>query len=145
MSFSDQIAKFNEETKKKLNLVYRRSCFELSKRIIMRTPVGNSSIWKTKYPPKGYVGGRLRGNWQMGINSRPSGTLKATDKSGGSTVSKVQRGLGSLKIGRKFYLYNNLPYAHAVEFGHSKQAPKGMMRVSVKEWKNIVKLVASTI
>ena len=31
-----------------------------------------------------------------------------------------------------FYLTNKLPYAQALEYGHSQQAPSGMVRVSAR-------------
>ena len=31
-----------------------------------------------------------------------------------------------------FYLTNKLPYAQALEYGHSAQAPNGMVRVSAR-------------
>jgi len=145
MSFSDDIKKFSKKAEKNINLVYRRSCFVLSRSIILDTPVGNKKYWKRPYAPPGYVGGRLRANWQAGIESKPSGTISSEDKGGSLTANKVQGKVSNLKSGQRFYLMNNLPYAHAIEFGHSLRTPNGMMRLNIKRWKNIVKLVASTI
>jgi len=33
------------------------------------TPVGNPAIWKTKYPPKGYVGGTMKRSWSISKKS----------------------------------------------------------------------------
>ena len=99
--------------------------------IIKLTPVGNEDVWKTKNAPEGYVGGRARGNWFVGT------TL--TDKTGGVKANKgasyVAKNVPRNIIGTKLYLYNNLPYINRLEYGaHSKQAPRGMVRVSLLKW-----------
>ena len=87
----------------------------------------------------GYTGGRLRGNWQAGINRKPSGTTKQTDKNGGQTVGKINTIVSRAKIGTVLYLSNNLPYAESVETGSSTQAPAGMVKVSAAEFQRTVK------
>ena len=57
--------------------------------------------------------GRLRGNWKM---------TPVTFNLGGNTL-----------------ISNDLPYAGAIEDGHSKQAPNGMVRITALEFKRIVK------
>lgn len=37
-------------------------------------------------------------------------------------------GVQPLKLGDTAYLVNNLPYAVPLEYGHSSQAPAGMVR-----------------
>lgn len=146
MSFSGDINKFtNNVFIKNVTKVFRRSCFEIVKRVIKRSPVGNIRLWKSGRGPKGYTGGRFRANWQAEINSKPRGVIEKIDKSGSATLSKALSKTNKLMIGRKFYLINNLPYSKKIEDGHSKQAPQGMIKVTVAEWQNIVKLVSSTI
>lgn len=36
--------------------------------------------------------------------------------------------------GRSWFLANNLPYIYKLEFGHSAQAPKGMVRINTAKW-----------
>ena len=33
--------------------------------LVSAAPVGNPATWKTKYPPKNYVGGTFKAGWQM--------------------------------------------------------------------------------
>ena len=40
--------------------------------------------------------------------------------------------------GQMAYIINNLPYAIPLEFGHSTQAPGGMVRVTVARFQRIV-------
>ena len=36
---------------------------ELRAELVKSTPVGNPSLWKTKYPPKNYISGNLKASW----------------------------------------------------------------------------------
>ncbi|NTX09022.1 hypothetical protein, partial [Myxococcus sp. CA040A] len=42
------------------------------------------------------------------------------------------------KLGDTVYVTNNLPYARRLEFGHSAQAPRGMVRVTVARLREIL-------
>ena len=133
--FAKKIGEFNSKTEKALEMLLRGTALDLMSAIVMRTPVGNPDIWKTKYPPKGYTGGRLRGNWQAEINRPASGTSKKTDKRGSKTLKKGQAKMKGATVGDSIYITNNLPYAIAVENGHSRQAPKGMVKITIAELK----------
>lgn len=130
MSFSDDIKKFKTKTEGAALSVFRGTALEVFVRVVKRTPVGNPSLWKG-VAPKGYVGGRLRSNWQMGINRPQTGEIHATNGPPRPAPSKA-------KIGDSIYITNNLPYAIPVEHGHSSQAPAGMVKVTVSEFRKIV-------
>lgn len=79
--------------------------------------------------PEGYVGGRFKNNWYVGLDSQPTETNDTPDASGQGSNS---RGLAVLEVFRvglvnSIYFTNNLPYAPALENGHSNQAPGGMV------------------
>lgn len=90
----------------------RGTLLGLSARVIQTSPVDT---------------GRFRGNWQPSISS-PDMKVD-TNTSTAITLGKVKRTIdGDFKIGRTFYLTNNLPYSIELEFGSSKQAPNGVVR-----------------
>lgn len=89
--------------------------------------------------PAGYVGGRFRGNWQLEFDSRPTGTLERIDPTGNETMAAIIGQMPGLEMGMKAYLVNNLLYAIELEYGHSKQAPSGMVRITVERFQNIVR------
>ena len=62
MTFASDVKRFSENAKKKLDEQVRGITLELFSSIILSSPVGNPTLWKSK-PPKGYVGGRFRANW----------------------------------------------------------------------------------
>lgn len=77
--------------------------------------------------------GRFRANWQTALSTPAGGTLERTDANGGATIME---GAGVIASARPFdavWLSNNLPYGPALEDGSSRQAPSGMVAVTVAE------------
>ena len=79
--------------------------------IIRDTRVGNPDGWKSP-PPPGYVGGRLRGNWQTSTGRPKDGELERIDPSGTAATAEVQ---ATVKGDTVDYITNNLPYAEVWE------------------------------
>lgn len=75
--------------------------------------------------------GRLANNWFTSIGAVDT---SVRSKGGNQSVNNVTEMLNKkFELGDTVYFSNNLPYAMAIEFGHSKkQAPKGMLRISVR-------------
>ena len=85
--------------------------------------------------------GHAQNNWIVNIGSpdtsdkasaKPAGGAKATDTFASANAS-ILAGYpkdGSFPV---IYLQNNLPYALALEYGHSAQAPAGMVAMTVAE------------
>lgn len=87
---------------------------------------------------QGYVGGRFRGNWQFSIDSPSTAELDRIDPSGSETIAALLNQVQALTIGQTAYIVNNLPYAVPLEYGHSTQAPSGMVRVTLANFQAIV-------
>ena len=116
----------------RMDKVIRGTLLDLSRRIVLRTPVGNPSLWQGP-PPPGYTGGQARGNWQASISSPNTGTTATIDKSGSATLASIN-GKVQNAPGNVWYLANNLPYIGRLEFdAWSTQATEGMVRVSLAE------------
>lgn len=126
----------------KCDKTVRAIALQLFAAIIKDTPVGNPSLWKRK-PPPGYVGGRLRGNWQTTIGAPATGSMPdSKDRSGSATTNAMQAKVKEFKTNQKIYMTNNLPYAQAIEDGHSKQRPHGMVKTNVARFQAIVNRIA---
>ena len=126
---------YTELSKAKAIKGIRRAAIKTLSGIVKMSPIGNSDRWKTPYKPKGYVGGRFRNNWFIG--SVVTGeTTTETDKKGTGYIGKY---VNTQTFKTPVFFYNNLPYAYALEFGHSKQTPKGMVRINVLKWKKNLK------
>lgn len=120
MSFSNQVGAFAKKAKSRVDRIRRKIAFTVFTRVILRTPVDT---------------GRLRNNWYASIGT-PSDSV---DDSTPDPMSSVISEIGKLHGDESIFLTNNLPYAEVIENGSSKQAPQGMVRVTLREFQSIVK------
>lgn len=142
-AFAEQIRKFAKKADDKADLVTKKIIFDIGTSLVIKSPVGDPRFWKSKAPP-GYVGGRFRANWQYGENTINKITTDAKDKSGQSTINRLQASVGQRALGKVHYITNSLPYAIPLENGHSwRQAPNGMVQVTILEFDPIVRQAAA--
>jgi hypothetical protein len=134
--FTLALDKFAKVAPEKAETVITKVCLSLHRQIVLGTPVGNPDLWKNP-PPVGYAGGRLRANWNTGFGSIDK-TAHDPDKSGASTITRATAELLARPKGKDVFITNSLPYAIPVEYGHSTQAPAGMVRVNVQAFNGIV-------
>lgn len=134
------LERFAKKAKGNADLVVRKVFLDFSTRVVMRSPVGDPSGWKSP-APAGYTGGHFRGNWQYGEGMIPRGWLQTVDKTGQASLARMQA-IKPQASGKVHYIVNNLPYAMELERGHSRQAPAGMVGVTVKEFQMIVRKAA---
>ena len=116
MSFSKDLDNITLNLAGYAEEMVRGTLFSLASRIIKESPVDT---------------GRFRGNWQASLNTPKQGRLQQFDKSGASAINDMSSVVAGLKMGQTFYLANNLPYARRLEYGYSKQAPSGFLRINV--------------
>lgn len=90
------------------------------------------------YKPQGYRGGRFRANWQVGVGPRPTGWKN--DIIGPAEV--IAKGEAILQgfdgTQQTIWITNCVPYAVRLEYGHSKQAPQGMVRLTAQRFSSFV-------
>lgn len=77
--------------------------------------------------------GRFKANWQVTANEVPGYALNEYDKAGADTINMARRfASGMFRRGaavRSIHFSNMLIYANALEYGHSMQAPQGVMSI----------------
>lgn len=77
--------------------------------------------------------GRFKGNWQVTANRPPLYALNQYDKDGSKTIAEGKRAIYAILRGggavRSIHFSNMLIYANALEYGHSKQAPAGVLGI----------------
>ncbi|MBL0871869.1 hypothetical protein HLB02_00535 [Serratia nevei] len=96
--------------------------------------------------PAGYTGGRFRGNWQVGLDAAPQGETGQVDKSGGKTLATGTLVIERFRVGMQaVYFTNNVPYAYPLEFGHSSQAPGGMVRITAADFQRHFQAAVSEV
>lgn len=82
--------------------------------------------------------GRFRGNWQVTIDEPAQGTLERLDKDGAPTIAAGAEVIAQIPPFSLSWLVNNLPYAGRLETGYSKQAPGGMLAITVARLRSII-------
>lgn len=137
-SFSLAIDAFVRKAKAAPELVVRKVATEVLTGIVLKTPVGNPDLWKGK-PPAGYVGGRARASWEIGLNRIDAdANVTITDKDGRRTIARGMAKLANYKPDDTVWIASRLPYINALEYGHSRQAPAGMVRVTLTQWNDFL-------
>lgn len=119
--FELQLRQFAERTGEKADAAVRTVVLEVWRRLIIRSPVDT---------------GRFRANWSYGYGAPPKGAIPVAGTSESPAAAapppKLTNGIGV------HYLVNNVPYARRLEYGWSKQAPAGMVRITALEFVGIV-------
>lgn len=136
--FTLQLQQFAAKAKERADEAVGGVVVRIAAALDERSPVGDARYWKNP-PPKGYVGGRFRGNWQLGVGTIPAGETGRIDTGGGATLNAIIAEVPEQAAGKVYYLANNVPYARRIEDGWSRQAPQGLVGRTVVEFETIVR------
>ena len=109
--------------------------------ISFKTKNGNVTFHQRGWAAKNYTGGRFRGNWQVTFDRPAVGAIDRVDKAGTATLAAGREVLAHYDSGEygSIWFTNNVPYAQRLEYGWSKQAPAGIVRVVAAEINSKVK------
>lgn len=118
MGFTADLKRFGEKTEKSMNRFCRLVALDLHKRVVNKSPVDT---------------GRFKANNQVSLNGLPSDSQLNVDKGGDATITSGSNEVARFNLGDTIFIYNNVAYAMRLEFGHSKQAPTGIYRISLKD------------
>lgn len=111
MSFSKKVKRFQVDALGGTAEIRRGIILELFKGVVKDTPVDE---------------GRARGNWQVSLNKPKTNEIDRLDKKGTAVIQEITDTVTGGDI--THYLTNNVKYAVPLEYGHSGQAPQGMVR-----------------
>ena len=136
-TFALDLAKFAGKVERRADQVVGDVVVQCAAAVDRRSPVGDATYWKNP-PPKGYVGGHFRGNWQLGVDVRPAGEIPGADPSGTETQGRIMASIPDEAAGKVFYLMNNVPYANRIEDGWSRQAPQGLVALTAMMFPQMV-------
>ena len=118
---------FNKERKAHIGAareVFKLAAIEMVNYVITGSAVGNPDLWKTKYPPKGYVGGAWRSNWFL-TKSKPSVKVNQPIRTEGAIIQEYSaRILG--EYSERWIMANNMPYSKRLDNGWSSQMINGI-------------------
>lgn len=120
-AFKSNFAKILAAAGNKAGVVVRFTALELQSMMIEKSPVDT---------------GRFKGNFQAGVGSP---NLDTSSAPGSNAKGRTQAVLQGWKPGQTIFLTNNMAYAQRLENGWSKQAPSGMVRLSVQNYSSALK------
>lgn len=126
--FERSIDNFIKKAKQNPEKVVRQVTVKLYTAIIMSSPVDT---------------GRFRMNWQATYKDPATAELIANDPSGRRAVANMTNFVMTYPEWDDFRLTNPLPYAERLEYGYSRQAPQGMVRVNVARFQRLIDEAAS--
>ena len=130
MSFTLDVKAFCEKAKKNPETVMRSVSLKLFSAIIKASPVDT---------------GRFRGNWQTTGVTPATGLIAGVDPTGNKAVNSAATFITNAPGWDTFTLTNNLPYAERLEYGWSKQAPTGIVRVNVIRFQQLINEEAAKV
>jgi len=94
---------------------------EALRRVVNRSPVDT---------------GRFKGNWSLSIATTDNTSTQTVDPGGGATIAAGAGAVAAYAAMDGFpmiHVQNNLPYASRLEDGYSRQAPAGMVAITVAD------------
>ena len=122
-AFAEQLRKFADKAQVDLETVVRKTVVQLMNAVVLRSPVDF---------------GRFRANWMVGVGYKVTTTVETTDKSGDVSRARVEPAMATWSPGMSIFITSHLPYAKRIEFGWSKQAPSGVVRLTVQDFRDYV-------
>jgi hypothetical protein len=125
MGFEQQVAAFRKKAERAVVEAVKQIVIGMFTDIVTRTPVDT---------------GCARASWRIGLG-KPDTTHEPTGGNYPDPASVAMQQTAKLNnltmqdLKQPIYISNALPYALSLEYGHSQQAPNGMIRVTVEDWK----------
>ena len=77
-------------------------------------------------------------DWDVAIGSWPSDTKPQPDPKKQTTAKRLRATIRKVKFGQSIFFENTDPAARPLEFGSSKQAPNGIVRLAGRSWRKQV-------
>ncbi|NBW08351.1 MAG: hypothetical protein EBR82_10020 [Caulobacteraceae bacterium] len=112
--FGRDMSDWVKRAKQKSERFYRAFCQDLNNEIITTTPIDT---------------GFARNHWFTSINTPVAFNLEKGQRA--NPEAQTAQTVANLKVGDKFISGNNVAYILPLEYGHSQQAPNGMVRIAI--------------
>jgi hypothetical protein len=89
------------------------------------------------------LSGRLRASWTIGIGQLDTSVAPEVPPAG--SIATPEPRIPAITLGSTIYHGNSLPYARRIEYGYSKKAPAGMVRVTAAEIPSIISALVAQV
>ncbi len=137
MSLAEGLRAFKTKTSSHLDAVTTGTVEAVGERLIVLSPVGDPTTW-TRPPSADYRPGHFRSNWFYSFDAQATPTTPRVDI---HTVNGLDQ-VPAQAAGHRHFIQNSVEYAQALEYGHSDQAPAGIIAVIAIEMPDIALSVA---
>jgi len=126
--FKMDLTKFRDEIMPNNHAAFcKMIAMTIDRGVVLKTPV------KT---------GLARGNWQVTEGAPATQPIKRLDPSGEKAIKEGSGVIRTWNVRSKvLWITNMVPYAEKLENGHSKQAPNGMVELTLNEIKEAAHVV----
>lgn len=131
INFIGSVDDWVKKSKARMEAVFRESAQRTASLAQSRIPVDT-----------GYARASIRGSLQ----SMPPIDPKGQPSSGQSYTynpGQIAATIAGANLGATIFIGYTAAYANILEFGHSKQAPQGFVRIAVEQWKHTVQQVTA--
>ncbi len=122
MNFALDLKKWAKGAQHSIGEIRRYVLINMGGAIIADTPVAT---------------GMLKGNWQASVGAPKTNEIPL--RPANMAVAELVDAAANVKGDQPVYITNNRPYARAIEYGHSKKRPEGMVRKNVAKFQRIVR------
>ena len=141
-SFHGDIQAFTEKVQHRGDVILRKVALDLFRGVVMKTPVDT---------------GRARGNWMVGINRIPTETQLGIEN---APMTRIISDVSAARWGDSVALANSVAYIGVLEYGgfpnppikgskteggYSKQAPQGMVRITIEQYRPTLNKVVALV
>ena len=126
-SFSLRIESWANEALGAIEQTFKDVVIQIGETLINLTPVDT---------------GRAKGSWVLTIGTPSTVSPERYDKEGAETIAALVAEANKLEPGQVAWIVSALPYSIPLEYGHSTQAPTGMVRITVAQFQSIVREAA---
>jgi hypothetical protein len=121
MSVQADIQKIQQNLSQKTSQLLVLLLAETDARLKMKSPV---------------LYGRFRASWTIGVGQIDPSV--APEPAPGQHVATPEPRIPAITVGQTYFHANSLPYARRIEYGWSKKAPAGCVRVTAQEVPGII-------
>lgn len=119
-----QIRDYAKVVDRRVDYVHRNLGILLFTSVVYSTPVDT---------------GLARGSWWPSKNDPVMGGAQRIDPTGAEVTRDIQKVVMSAQLTDVLFMMNNVEYIVELEYGHSKQAPEGMVRSNVAKVRRMVR------
>lgn len=117
--FNNTLQHFSKKLVREKQLVLMRAVsLQVLTGVVFKTPVDS---------------GRARGGWQLDLGDFGDLPIDRLDPNGQASVADALNKLKRLRFGERIAIGNNVHYIRYLEDGSSKQAPEGMLQLTLAE------------